>query len=250
MNKSFEEMVRLNLTEDIVEYSKQYEIPNGELVDAMDDHKMLAEADTKKLMELKEEYNKHISIPKEEIKANKKEWKAKRKELNNKILEIKKSEIYNLQTYNRYKEALDANLAELNVTVDSMKDAAENFILEVEQRDLDIINSLKISTLQNKVKINLKSYDVEKMGRNIRGGMTFGKGFKPRFFLSGSLVNKKQVVVTADEVFEIRNSDNFSIRVAEIAEFINVVNPENLENAILYIMKREKGSQYISEFLN
>lgn len=250
MIRSFEDEVLESLKLDIEEFRKGYEDSNNEILQAMEDYNELASRALKAKNELKAKYKEHLETPKDIIKANKKEWKAKKKQLNIDIIEKNKLELQYKGKANEYVRALDNNVLEMNNAVNQMADAANRFIKEVEENDWDIIDSLKIATLQTKVKINLKSYAIEKMGRNIRGGMSFGKGFKPRFFLSGSIVNKKQTTLTSDEVFEIRKNDDFSTRVSEIAEFINVINPENLETAILNIMKREKGSQYISEFLD
>lgn len=250
MEKDFESNVRTILRSDIKEFQSLYQNELDEKANSIETKNKELTRQKIELEKAQAEYNGHCKTPKGKEKLEKRAWKAKKKSLMDQVSVIRKI----IYSYTDFIENTNVELNDLKQEkfseIQKMKSEAEAYINEVNVNDAKIINQLEISTLQTKVKVNLKEYTTTKQGRNVRVGMSFGKGFKPRFHLMGSLVNKEKTSLTSNQKFDIRKNDDFGIRVAEIAEFIGVANSKRLENKILDVMKREKGSQYISDFLN
>lgn len=198
----------------------------------------------------KEELIKINSLPKNEIKPIKKEWKRKRKEVKNKISDYNK----NIKIINNKINELSGEKSLLETKYDDVYPVfaydAEQLILYHYQEDMKIIKSLDITPMATKVKILNKDYGTESVGRNPRIGMSLGTNFKPRFYISGSVQNKTKTVLLSKEQFDIRKKDDFENRVQEIAEILEIKEASLLYDHIMNIMTRAMGSQYIQEFLN
>lgn len=234
--------------QDIKDLKETFKVETTKVLDNLKKKSLLLKEAKKKSKETEDKLHEILNTPWVDNYDSRKAWKIDKKETKHLLKDLHNQEEELEVLVKKLQAKVEQFPADQLKDEQALKDHLKLLYAAAQKEDMFIFAGMKISFLSTKIKIKIVEYEKVAVPKNPRIGMSFGAKFKPRIFMSTNASTRYKNVKSRDDQYDIRKKDNLEERIIELSEILDISNPYNFYQYILFEAKKSVGSSYIKEF--